>query len=253
MKKEVMQCSKCPTKVCAEAPTKTVLAKKAPSWCPLKTKAEIIQKAVATSKRKDKKLLKAAVEVEKEAYVNVFSEAVDKAFDAEKWGLKPFHTRVLETINFARKMGYKKIGIACCFSCLWDAKVLANAFINRGIEVIVRGCKAFQVKNSTFLNLKDEETLVPGGFQPMCNPIAQVDTLVDSGCEMVVAFGECSGHDALAGKYSSVPYSLIGVKDRVLAHNPVIALTETWSPFYKKLTRKEPLKIEYVKGHYRVS
>ena len=126
--------------MCAVVPTKDVLLKKAPSWCPLKTKAEIIRKAVATSKQKDKKLLKAAVEVEKEAYVKVFDEVVNKAYDAEKWGLKPYHTRLLETINFARKMGYKKIGIVCCFSCLWDARVLANAFINRGIEVIVRGC-----------------------------------------------------------------------------------------------------------------
>ena len=238
--KEVMQCSRCTTKICSVESTKATLEKKSPSWCPLKTKAEIIQKAIETSKRKDKKLLKAAVEVESEAYVK------------EKWGLKPLHTRVLETINFARKMGYKKIGIACCFSCAWEARILANMFINRGFKAIVRLCKILQVKNSTFLNLKEEETLVPGGFQPMCNPIAQVDLLADSGCEMVVAFGECSGHDALAGKYSSVPFTLLGVKDRVLANNPIIALTSPWNQFYQKLTRKEPLKIEYIKGHYRV-
>jgi len=211
----------------------------APAGCPMKTKAEVITAAMKKYTLEDLKIARAAAVVESEAYLR------------EPWGLKPVDTRILEIINFAKKMGYKKVGIACCFNCAWDAGVLTNMFINRGLEVLVRLCKLDTVQNTTFLGLKDEETLVPGGYQSMCNPIAQVDTLVDSGCELIVTFGECTGHDALAGKYSKVPFVVLGVKDRVLAHNPVVALTCSWNAYYRKLTRKEPLQLVYVNGHYR--
>jgi uncharacterized metal-binding protein len=234
-----MQCSKCNSPVCTtDAEGKRIIGQP-PSWCPMKTKAEVIKKAMAKYNEEDLKIARISAVVESEAYLR------------EPWGLKPYYTRVLEIIHFAKKMGYQKIGIASCFSCAWDASVLVNIFINRGFDVLARFCKVHQVQNTKFLGLKDEETLVPGGYQSMCNPIAQVDTLRDSGCEFIVTFGMCTGHDALAGKYSSVPITLLGVKDRVLAHNPIIALTSPWNQYYRKLTREEPLKIVYVKGHYR--
>ncbi len=234
-----IQCSKCEAKVCSVDITGSPAAGEAPSWCPMKVKAAVIKAAMEKYTEENLKIARAAAEVESEAYLR------------EPWGLKPYHTRILEIINFARKMGYKKIGIACCFSCAWDAGVLANMFINRDFEVLVRFCKVYEVQNTKFLGLKEEETLVAGGYHSMCNPITQVDVLADSGCEMIVTFGECTGHDALAGKFSKVPFITLGVKDRVLAHDPVVALTCPWNEYYRKLTRKEPLKIVYVNGHYR--
>ncbi len=236
---ERMQCSECDVRVCTVDSSGKRPSGEAPSWCPMKTKADVIKRAMAKYTEADRKIAHVAAVVESEAYLR------------EPWGLKPYATRVLEIINFAKKMGYKKIGIASCFASGWDAGVLANAFINRGFDVVARFCKVLQVKNTTFLGLKEEETLVPGGYQSMCNPIAQVDFLADSGCELIVAFGQCAGHDTLSGKFSQVPFTLLGVKDRVLAHNPVVALTSPWNQYYRKLTRKEPLKVVYVKGHYR--
>lgn len=234
-----MQCAKCKTRVCTVDEEGKRNSGEAPEWCPMKTKAEVIKSAIDELTEEDIAIARAAAATESEAYIR------------EPWGLRPYHTRILEIINFAKKMNYKKIGIACCFSCVWEARIIANMFINRGFEALVRLCKGFQVQNTKFLGLKDEETLVPGGFQPMCNPIAQVDTLTDSDCDLVVSFGECTGHDALAGRYCSVPFTLLGVKDRVLAHNPVVALTMPWNRYYKKLMRDTPLDVQYVKGHYR--
>ncbi len=236
---EKIQCSRCEVRSCTVDSTGTALTGEAPSWCPMKMKADVIKAAMAKYTEEDLKIAHAAAVVESEAYLR------------EAWGLKPVDTRILEIINFAKKMGYKKVGIACCFNCAWDAGVLSNMFINRGLEVLVRLCKLYTVQNTKFLGLKDEETLIPGGYQSMCNPIAQVDTLADSGCELIVTFGECTGHDALAGKFSKVPFVVLGVKDRVLAHNPVAALTCPWNAYYRKLTRKEPLKLVYANGHYR--
>lgn len=236
---EKLQCSKCEVRACTVDSKGKRNPGEAPSWCPMKTKAGVIKAAMKKYTKEDREIARAAAVVESEAYLR------------EPWGLKPYATRILEIINFAKKMGYKKIGIACCFASGWDANVLHNALANRGFEVLARFCKIDQVKNTTFLGLKEEETLVPGGYQSMCNPITQVDTLADSGCEMIITHGECTGHDALAGKYSQVPFTVLGVKDRVLAHNPVAALTCPWNQYYKKLTREEPLKLEYVNGHYR--
>ena len=236
---EKMQCSKCEVRVCTVDSSGKRLPGEAPSWCPMKTKANVIKQAMAKYTEEDHKIAHAAAVVESEAYIR------------EPWGLKPYATRVLEIINFAKKMGYKKIGIACCFASGWDGRMLANILLNRGFEVVVRFCKVLEVQNTTFLGLKEEETLVPGGYQSMCNPIAQVDCLVDSGCDLIVAFGQCTGHDALAGKFSQVPIIFLSGKDRVLAHNPVVALTSPWNQYYRKLTRKEPLKVVYVNGHYR--
>jgi len=185
---EKMQCSRCKVKVCAVDSSGKHLPGDAPSWCPMRAKADIIKKAMAKYTDEDRKIAHTAAIVESEAYMR------------EPWGLKPYATRVLEIINFAKKMGYKKIGIACCFGAGWDAGVLANIFINRGFTTLVRYCKVQKVQNSKFLDMKPEETLVPDGFQAMCNPIAQVDCLADSGCELIVSFGQCTGHDALAAK-----------------------------------------------------
>lgn len=237
--KEKMRCAKCNVRACTVDASGHRYSGEAPSWCPMKAKADVIKQAMAKYTDKNRKIAHTAAVVESEAYLR------------EPRGLKPFATRVLEIINFAKKMEYKKIGIACCFAGVWDARVLANIFLNRGFSVLVRLCKVLEVKNTKFLDLKDEETLVPGGFQSMCNPIAQVDCLKDSGCDLIVVFGECTGHDALAAKFSQVPLTFLGVKDRVLAHNPVVAVTCPWNQYYRKLTRKEPLEIVKVGGHYR--
>lgn len=236
---EKMQCSKCESPVCAASSSSGRTPSEAPSWCPMNTKTDVIKRALAKHTDEDQRIAHAAALVESEAY------------SREPWGLKPYATRVLEIANFAKKMGYQKIGIACCFATAWDAGVVANIFLNRGFATVVRFCKVYQVKN-TWLGLKEEETLVPGGFQSMCNPIAQVDCLKDSKCDLIVAFGQCAGHDALAGKFSGVPFTLLGVKDRVLAHNPVIALTSPWNRYYRKLTRRQPLELGRVGGHYRL-
>lgn len=236
---EKMQCSKCEVRACSVDSSGRLNPGEPPSWCPMKTKADVIKRAMEKFTEEDRKIAHSAAVVEADAYVR------------EPWGLKPYATRVLEIINFAKQMGYNKIGIACCFASAWDGGVLSNILINRGFEVVARFCKVDQVQNTTFLGLKEEETLVPGGYQSMCNPICQVDTLADSGCEMIITHGMCTGHDALGGKFSQVPFIALGVKDRVLAHNPVVALTSPWNQYYRKLTRKEPLNVVYVKGHYR--
>ncbi|NLY70124.1 MAG: DUF1847 domain-containing protein, partial [Clostridiales bacterium] len=61
-------------------------------------------------------------------------------------------------------------------------------------------------------------------FEPMCNPIGQAYFLNKEETDFNIVFGLCVGHDSLFIKYSNAPVTVLAVKDRVLAHNPLGAL-----------------------------
>ena len=48
--------------------------------------------------------------------------------------------------------------------------------------------------------------------------------LLEEGTEFNIVVGLCVGHDSLFIKYSKAPTTVLIVKDRILAHNPIGAL-----------------------------
>ena len=58
----------------------------------------------------------------------------------------------------------------------------------------------------------------------MCNPIMQAEVLNAAETDLNVVMGLCVGHDSLFYKHSHAPATTLVVKDRVLIHNPVMAL-----------------------------
>ena len=58
----------------------------------------------------------------------------------------------------------------------------------------------------------------------MCNPAAQAELLTQAGCQLAVIMGLCVGHDTLFIRHCGIPCTVLAVKDRVMAHNPVGAL-----------------------------
>jgi uncharacterized metal-binding protein len=91
--------------------------------------------------------------------------------------------------------------------------------------------------------LPEEEKILPGHRQPMCNPICQAAVLDAEGCELNILLGLCVGDDALFIKHTNAPVTVLAVKDRVLAHNPLGALY-TSRNFYTRLKTKRPRKAE---------
>jgi len=88
-----------------------------------------------------------------------------------------------------------------------------------------------------------EEKILPGQRQPMCNPLGQAAVLDAEGCELNILLGLCVGDDVLFIKHSNAPVTVLAVKDRVLAHNPLGALY-TSRNFYTRLKTKRPRKAE---------
>ncbi len=141
------------------------------------------------------------------------------------------YTRVEEIIEFARRMGYKKIGIATCVGLINESRIFARILRLNGFEVYGIACKVGAF-NKTDLGVREEYTTVTGNA--MCNPIMQAKLLNKAKTDLNVVVGLCVGHDSLFYKYAKGVITTLITKDRVLAHNPAAALYQS-SAYYKRL------------------
>lgn len=142
-------------------------------------------------------------------------------------------TRVDEIVQFARKMGYRKIGIANCISFVDHAYVLSGILESHGFEVVSVACKNGSIPKES-IGLTENEKIHPGQFEALCNPVAQAELLAAHGAEFNVVMGLCIGHDSLFFKYAKAPSTVLVAKDRVLGHNPLAAL-QLADSYYSRL------------------
>ena len=143
-------------------------------------------------------------------------------------------TRVEEVIEFAKRMNYKKLGIATCAGLISESRILAGILRSHGFEVFGVACKAGAVKKTAVgIDPKCEEI-----GSSMCNPIYQAKRLNGEHTQLNIIMGLCVGHDCLFTKYSDAPVTTLVAKDRVLGHNPAAALY-TANSYYKKLVKKD--------------
>ncbi|MFC2059394.1 DUF1847 domain-containing protein [Chloroflexota bacterium] len=228
--KEKVQCAKCKALVCVNPGNN-------PEWpadCPMRTRASVIEQALAKFSDEDHEFTRVAAEVESESYQRGIQ------------GIRMFTPRVQEIINFAKKMGYKKLGLAHCVGVMYEAKLMTDILEYHGFEVSGRACKVGLLDKKD-LGLKPEELLFPDGFEAACHPILQAELLNDGDCDLNIAMGQCLGHDTLFLKYSKFPTTGFLVKDRVLGHNPILALQDTESPYYN-WSKTKTLDTDFVYG-----
>ena len=145
-------------------------------------------------------------------------------------------TRVEDTIEFAREMGYKKLGIASCVGLKREAAILESVLKENGFSVASAICKTGGVPKEA-IGIKDGEKVTPGGFEPICNPVAQAMLLDSAGSQLNIVVGLCVGHDSLFYRTSKAPVTTLVAKDRVLGHNPVAALYNHQSYYRDRLRR----------------
>jgi len=131
--------------------------------------------------------------------------------------------RAEEIVRFARKMNYKKIGIATCIGLIEETRIFAKILEAAGLVPYGAACKVGGV-DKVQIGVPEDGKLKPGGFEAMCNPILQAKLLNNEKTDLNVVVGLCVGHDSLFNKYSEAPVTTLIVKDRVLAHNPAGAL-----------------------------
>jgi uncharacterized metal-binding protein len=72
-------------------------------------------------------------------------------------GLKATRPRIVELMDFARRMGYKKLGLLFCIGFRKEAAVAAKIFETNGFEVISATCKVgCQPKSELGLTLEEQ-------------------------------------------------------------------------------------------------
>ena len=184
-----------------------------PTHCPGINSEEVLSEALARYCDEDREIARVAASVEADGY-----------------GLWP---RVREIMEFADRLDYKRIGLAFCVGLREEARVFAQILASNGFETQTAICKTGSVDKSV-LNGPDGKKLNQHKFEAMCNPIAQAALLDDAQCQLNVILGLCVGHDTLFMKHSQAPVTVLAVKDRVLAHNPLGALY-AGHYFHKKL------------------
>lgn len=227
MKYENPGCAYCPATVRACRAGES--AERGPGYCPTKVDPDGIDDAAGKYDDAEiRRISRLSAVVEAEGYC--------------KW------TRVQEICEFAKRMGFKKIGIATCIGFVDHAKILSGILESHGFEVVSVACKLGGIPKES-IGLRDEEKVRPGNYEAICNPVGQAELLKRAGCEFNVVLGLCVGHDSLFFKHAHGLTTVLVAKDRVLAHNPIGALNladtyynHVWGPHRPKQPPKIPVE-----------
>lgn len=133
-------------------------------------------------------------------------------------------TRVEEIMEYALRMGYEHIGLAFCVGLSREAAAFVKILRANHFTVDSVCCKNGSVPKSLLGITRDQQVHPERETEPMCNPAAQAELLEKAGCQLAVILGLCVGHDTLFLRHCNLPCTVLAVKDRILAHNPVGAL-----------------------------
>lgn len=148
----------------------------------------------------EKRIMKAAADVEGTFYSSI--------------------NRLQETVEFAKRMGYKKLGMAFCVGLAQEAELIAKYFKNQGFEFYSVCCKTCGVDKTELglprSNQRDHETV--------CNPKTQARFLNEKEVDLYLTCGLCVGHDSIFIANVKGPVTGLVAKDKMLCHVPLEAV-----------------------------
>jgi uncharacterized metal-binding protein len=203
---------------------------KHPKNCPTAADGEILSKAQAEYEKPEiREFARQASLQEAEGY------AGRQRGYAE---VKPIKPRILEIAEFARRMNYQRLGLIFCAGLAREGRKVRAFYRAKGFQIVSTICKVGQVPKES-LGVEDEQKIVIGRHESMCNPIAQAMMMNAAGTQLNILLGLCVGHDSLVFKYSEAPCTVLAAKDRVFGHNPLAAVY-TLDSYYRYL--KQPLE-----------
>jgi len=183
-----------------------------PDECPTANFPELVEQSVRTV-TEDPELLRFAREsaiVEGEAYVN-------------QGGIpKPVKSRIEETMDFARRMDYKRLGLVFCMGLSAEAATVLKILEKNGFETASVVCKVGGIPKEALGVPQDKQLRC--GHETTCNPTLQAEVCNAMDVDFAILLGLCVGHDSMALRALKAPATVLAVKDRLLGHNPLAAI-----------------------------
>jgi len=211
-----LKCAYCKTLSC-------VVGEKGPKNCPMETSGDVLEEARKVYERPlERTMATNAGTVEAVGYM--------------QW------PRLKDTIEFARLMGYKKLGIAFCIGLQKEANTLSKILEKYGFEVFSVICKTGSIPKTEVGIPEEYQWKSKTGYvigYVTCNPIGQALLLNKEETDMNIIVGLCVGHDILFTKHSRAPVTTLIAKDRVTGHNPAAVLYTFYGEAYFDKDLKE--------------
>ena len=152
-----LTCATCRVQACRAEPGEKLY----PSFCPMAHSVETLAEA-------------------RQAYEDPPTREFALAAARTEAGRYPLVPRVEEVMNFARRLGVNRLGIASCVGLLREAQLLQDILEANGFDVCSVCCKVGSIPKED-VGLSDEEKIRPGQFEALCNPIGQATLLNRAG------------------------------------------------------------------------
>jgi uncharacterized metal-binding protein len=129
-------------------------------------------------------------------------------------------SRLQETIAFAKKMNYKRIGLAYCYGM--------EKHVTQIVEILRENKLNVRAVSCTVGGIPQNEVNPESAFCTVsCNPIGQARQLNNENVDLVVMIGLCLGHDILFQREVKADCTTLVVKDRVFNHAPLREITDS--------------------------
>lgn len=201
---------------------------KGPASCPSMTRRPLREAALLEYREHFAEFAKQAAIQEAEGY--------DRSSGSYET-VKPIKPRIVEVVEFARRMGYKKLGLIFCNGLREEARIVNEILETNGFEMVSVICKVGRLPKAE-LGIPSEDQLEACTPESACNPIMQAMIANEQEVDFNILLGLCVGHDSMAIKYLDAPTTILAVKDRQLGHNPLVAIN-MYDSYYRYL--KKPL------------
>jgi uncharacterized metal-binding protein len=221
------RCAKCPRALCGSLPMDEIDPDILPEFCPMRTSRDTIRRCVEIYQGEISEIYVPATITEGEAYETV---------RGTNMAVRP---RVKELIEFAKLVGAQTIGIAFCAGLRDEAGRVTDVLERQGLSVASVMCKCGGIEKERLGVDKQYKIGNPEEFEAACNPVLQAELLNEAGTDINVIVGLCIGHDMIFTMRSQAPVTTLIVKDRLLGHNPVMAL---YSGYHKGVIESQARK-----------
>ena len=102
--------------------------------------------------------------------------------------------RANEVLEYAKKMNYKKLGVAVCYALLSECRLFINSLRENAIKCVVVVCGP-EASKTPSLNLDEIDSYVV-----VCDPLSQAEILNSKKTDFNIIVGLCLGNDSLLVK-----------------------------------------------------